>query len=1697
MTQIIPKDCMCTNLASNSDSFVDCNHADLARFPSTVDRRFVDFASKISQMISRVLIEDNFSDLPDISKKRPSMRLGSDPLPDPSPSPPGSETPKEAPNTPRKVSSASRGGFDEQYHYWWKGKWDEEGNAQWTCFLRSLRGWSETNTGSHISLAPRTCRWLYDEPSFKDWKADPGLGTLLLLGEAGQGKTYLAREMLDYLRADYPSDIVMGYFCNPGEKPPHIWEYFTWELLTQESALFAEIPNRYRDRNENSPPMSMGAFVDIWKGFRGAGSRRSICLIVDGLEQCGDEHFEEFFSTLEKIRAPVILSRQALSQSPDKRPKSPTVLKVIFTCRSTAAVNRRRGSSAAEAWPSLLAVEKDVASYVDWRVDRLLVRDGGLTGDASALKQSIKKSASSFWPFAKFAVEQLEQSLPASSDQRFDTEARMPAGLKLCLEAQVQSYIRSAMRDRYASTAITFLASFDESLILPPCHVADMLRGLHDEDELRDLNLVKLLSENNGGMLLCETHKHIAFTHESVAYCMRDLLSPEQRHANMAFICLNYLLRDTFQNPFPLFKEDDDESDSWLHDTHPFYPYAALNWPEHLRNAGNLAVQLLPLLRAFMDKECSQYRNWCSWNDWGYSKPPGVSSHTDPTVLVLLLHGCVNVLEHLLSPQKSPSYWSLPDAVKSWIPGHSSETNEEEFLAARNWPETTNGIGQSALIIAINNGKPDVVDFVLQWELNVNARSKMGLTPLIACFFHAVATQTDVRIGLLEELLRRGAEPNVGDEDGNTPLHYASSMGSLEAARLLLIHGALANITGVKGYSALEKAFLGRGTKVFAELVDWGADVDVLWSVADQVPLSQCIIDDDLDNFRILIDVADVNGTDGNGVAPIHHACEIPGRHEYLGLLLSRPDLDLDVVDRDRDQGPNRISRNALSVAAVEKNYLAVEMLLSAGAEPGPLPLLDSIPLYHAVMHGHLEMVRTLLAYQSPVNTYTHRWFPRTPLSAAVHKGNTDMVTLLLENGADPTTEDAYGATGPLWLALSASSPNLDIIRKLLEARIPPDVNFVRDGGADTTSLAAQTGNSDIVRVILDHGPDLSLWLEPARHPSPLHVAAELGFVDICDSILQHEPRLLNAQSSEGLQNEPPLNAACYTGQPEVVRFLLEKGARPDQVSFHRKESALLIACDEKNYECVKLLLEAAPEMVNVAAYDGYSPLMSACGSGDGNIIEALLKAGADITQKDLYGKTCIASCFSESNSGQAGRVLELLMKYGLDINAVDSADGFTVLGAAITTGSPRDVRWLLEHGADSLRCQQSPSEAETWDNALQVATLAAGGSIVDVLLEPQWGLLDHLGDKDAHGRSHWNVVGFSRTQVEKMTKVYNACEIARAETGKDLFGDLIRQPNINGRTIADLVVGNVACTRDSWPQTAARVASWIRKLLSLDFRRESHIYIVEEIGWLLLMLGNFDREGTALLSAVISFPIVGRGVTGFCIDARAWDHCAECGGQIRRVCMGCGLCAELRCEQCVDMPDAHALHEHDWVPIPVQWDPEWKPEKVGGILQWVHDELMVISQNALSRPATPEDEASDVLEDPSPEDRHRTSLQLATLHAFGYLAIRRPLFTPYLPLSPATETLIAAWMPMIKDRRWFIERRDLAFEMHWSRRQEEVLYIQRGLGVGYVDEEDVRRGWVLKDVRHLFRLPPSEEKGASKREEKAPLLGRAGRGRT
>jgi len=202
-------------------------------------------------------------------------------------------------------------------------------------------------------------------------------------------------------------------------------------------------------------------------------------------------------------------------------------------------------------------------------------------------------------------------------------------------------------------------------------------------------------------------------------------------------------------------------------------------------------------------------------------------------------------------------------------------------------------------------------------------------------------------------------------------------------------------------------------------------------------------------------------------------------------------------------------------------------------------------------------------------------------------------------------------------------------------------------GDADADSLfdAVVTGDlAEVRRLVVDCGVDPNVR-EDDKGATPLHVAAEYGYSEIVEVLLEHgvDP---NIRDKYG---DTPLHYAAVFGNSKVVEVLLERGADPNirdkygltplhyAAAFdypkivellHKKDlsdydTTPLQAAAEFNYpNVVELLLEhGANPNIQENKY-GYTPLHYAVGNCRVDVVRVLLEHGADPTIRDKKGRT-------------------------------------------------------------------------------------------------------------------------------------------------------------------------------------------------------------------------------------------------------------------------------------------------------------------------------------------------------------------------------------------------------------------------------------------------------------------------------------------
>ena len=181
---------------------------------------------------------------------------------------------------------------------------------------------------------------------------------------------------------------------------------------------------------------------------------------------------------------------------------------------------------------------------------------------------------------------------------------------------------------------------------------------------------------------------------------------------------------------------------------------------------------------------------------------------------------------------------------------------------------------------------------------------------------------------------------------------------------------------------------------------------------------------------------------------------------------------------------------------------------------------------------------------------------------------------------------------------------------------------FLEQDPAASEAVGAN-GVSFLMHSIYRGRRDLADLIASKKKALDIFEAASLGRIDRLKECIREEcsrdASAINSPSKDGFT---ALHFACFFGQPEAARVLIESGAAVDIVAANpTKVMPLHSAASARNLEAARLLLEhGAP--VNLRQQAGWVPIHAAAQNGDRPMVDLLLKYHADPKLANDEGKT-------------------------------------------------------------------------------------------------------------------------------------------------------------------------------------------------------------------------------------------------------------------------------------------------------------------------------------------------------------------------------------------------------------------------------------------------------------------------------------------
>jgi ankyrin repeat protein len=391
---------------------------------------------------------------------------------------------------------------------------------------------------------------------------------------------------------------------------------------------------------------------------------------------------------------------------------------------------------------------------------------------------------------------------------------------------------------------------------------------------------------------------------------------------------------------------------------------------------------------------------------------------------------------------------------------------------------------------------------------------------------------------------------NRRDVDGSTPLQWAVYKGDVaEAGRLL---GAGADVSLANNYGATPMSLAAEvgNTEMLKLLLEGGADADSP-NPEGQTVLMAVARTGNVEAAQLLLDrhaTVDAREKWGGQTALMWASAR---RHpEMMHLLISKgADVNARSIDRDYQRHvtaegrPKSLDSGGLTpllYAARENCAACVEVLLKKGADID-LPDPDGVsPLLVAIMNANWDLAKQLIIAGADVNQWDI--YGEAPLLTAVDLRNRidggrasidpinttkglAIVNLLLDRGADP---------------------NMQLLFK--PANVRGTTNTTNTRGATPLIRAATNGDLEVVKILLAHGADATVYM--ADRQTPIHAvlagrAPEQQALELI-RVLQKAGTDVNVialvNHTEEIRGGTALHYAVRKRYKEVIKLLASSG---------------------------------------------------------------------------------------------------------------------------------------------------------------------------------------------------------------------------------------------------------------------------------------------------------------------------------------------------------------------------------------------------------------------------------------------------------------------------------------------------------------------------------------------------------------------------
>lgn len=273
-----------------------------------------------------------------------------------------------------------------------------------------------------------------------------------------------------------------------------------------------------------------------------------------------------------------------------------------------------------------------------------------------------------------------------------------------------------------------------------------------------------------------------------------------------------------------------------------------------------------------------------------------------------------------------------------------------------------------------------------------------------------------------------------------------------------------------------------------------------------------------------------------------------------------------------------------------------------------------------------------------------------TPLHSAARSGNMAVVKDILENTGEEELKELLAkqnssAETPLYVA--SEYGYVDLVREMIQYYDLADAGIKARNGFDAFHIAAKQGDLDVLRVLMDAHPELTMTVD-LSNTTALHTAATQGHTEVVNFLLEAGSSLATIAKSNG---KTALHSAARNGHLEVLKALLEMEPGIATRTDKKGQTALHMAVKGQNLEVVELLIKADPSLINMCDNKENTALHIATRKGRAEIVKMLLQHNeTDIKIVNKSAETALDTAEKTGNSDIKAILLEHGVQSAKDI---------------------------------------------------------------------------------------------------------------------------------------------------------------------------------------------------------------------------------------------------------------------------------------------------------------------------------------------------------------------------------------------------------------------------------------------------------------